>query len=174
MTITEEQEIEQLWKGLQESEQHNNKRGLDFGKKCYEYREKYKRPDGVRVSADTQNSFESLCERLHIPRATAYRWIKAYTVSIGGIKPKVEIQRRPFIVYDVVKATILKLQAIHEDIQKMLLPNPDPVRDDVNSVKLNELLTTLSKDQAKLFPIKKGMVSYHGPAATVEETKKTA
>src|SRR5438093_1150132 len=86
----EEENIRQLWEGCQNAEKHWQKRGLEFGKACYEYREKYKRPNGVRVSVshETQDSFESLCERLHIPRPSAYRWIARYEEVVGLRKPE--------------------------------------------------------------------------------------
>src|SRR5437016_6298149 len=81
---TEEQHIKSLWTALQVAENQIEKGGLQFGEAMYEYREKYKRPDGLRVSCETQNSFEGLCERLNIPRATAYRWINRWEEKIGA------------------------------------------------------------------------------------------
>lgn len=63
--------------------------GLEFGRLCYNFRERTKRPDGFRVSCETQSSFDATLDRLNVPRATAYRWITRYEESIGVRKPKV-------------------------------------------------------------------------------------
>jgi hypothetical protein len=89
----DEQNIKLLWTALQVTEGQVEKRGLQFGKAMYEYREKYKRPDGLRVSSETQNSFEEFCDRLSIPRATAYRWIAKYEESIGTRLPKSDLSK---------------------------------------------------------------------------------
>jgi hypothetical protein len=57
----------------------------------YEYREKHS-GQGCRtdlVSSETRlETFEEFCDRVNIPRATAYRWIAKYEESIGTRLPK--------------------------------------------------------------------------------------
>jgi transposase-like protein len=88
--LTEEQNIKSMWTALQVAEGQIEKRGVQFGEAAYKLREKYKRPDGLRVSSETQNSFEAVCDRLGIIRSTAYRWIARYEESIGTRLPKPE------------------------------------------------------------------------------------
>jgi hypothetical protein len=86
----EEQNITLLWKGLQVAEAQREKRGLRFGQAVYEYREKHS-GQGRRtdlVSSETRlETFEEFCDRLNIPRATAYRWIAKYEEFIGTRLP---------------------------------------------------------------------------------------
>lgn len=87
----DEQNIKSLWTALQVAEQQVGKRGLQFGEAMYEYRERHS-ASGRRtdlVSSETRlETFEELCDRLNIPRATAYRWIARYEESIGTRLPK--------------------------------------------------------------------------------------
>jgi hypothetical protein len=91
----EVQIIKSLWIALQVAERQTEKRGLQFGQAMYEYREKYsaqgRRTDLVSKSEESETrleTFEALCDRLSIPRATAYRWIAKYEESIGTRLPK--------------------------------------------------------------------------------------
>jgi len=81
IATSEEQNIKSLWTGLQVAEKQNEKRGLQFGQAMYEYREKHS-AQGQRsdlVSSETKSeTFEEFCDRMGIPRATAYRWIARY------------------------------------------------------------------------------------------------
>lgn len=87
----EEQNIKSLWTALHVAEQQIDKRGLQFGQAMYAYREKHS-ASGRRtdlVSSETRlETFEEFCDRLNIPRATAYRWIARYEESIGTRLPK--------------------------------------------------------------------------------------
>jgi hypothetical protein len=58
--------------------QKTKRHGLEFGKLCYDYREKY----GAQGSHQGLG-FEQLCTKLEIPRRTAYYWIAKYEESIG-------------------------------------------------------------------------------------------
>lgn len=87
----EEQNIKSLWTALQVAEQQVGKRGLQFGQAMYEYRERHS-ASGRRtdlVSGETRlETFEEFCDRLKIPRATAYRWIARHEEIIGTRSPK--------------------------------------------------------------------------------------
>jgi hypothetical protein len=91
ITSAEEQNIKSVWTALQVAEKQTEKRGLQFGQAMYEYREKHS-ASGRRtdlVSSETRlETFEEFCDRLNIPRATAYRWIAKYEESIGTRLPK--------------------------------------------------------------------------------------
>ena len=52
--LTEEQNIKSMWTALQVAEGQIEKRGVQFGEAAYKLREKYKRPDGLRVSSETE------------------------------------------------------------------------------------------------------------------------
>src|SRR5207249_4023983 len=82
--VSAEEHIRSLWTALQVAEKRTEKCGLQFGQAMYEYREKYAQK-GFKVGclSETSGSFEALCKRLNIPRATAYRWINRYEESIG-------------------------------------------------------------------------------------------
>jgi hypothetical protein len=97
-TQAEEQNITLLWKVLQVAEGQRDKRGLKFGQAMYEYREKHsasgRRTDLVSSEARLE-TFEEFCDRLSIPRATAYRWIAKYEEFIGTRLPKPDPPNRP-------------------------------------------------------------------------------
>jgi hypothetical protein len=94
----EEQNIMLLWKVLQVAEGQREKRGLQFGKAMYEYREKHS-AQGRRTDLVTRvtksETFEEFCDRLGIVRMTAYRWIAKYEESIGTRLPKPNPDNRP-------------------------------------------------------------------------------
>jgi hypothetical protein len=94
----EEQQIKSLWTALQVAEGQREKRGLQFGQAVYEYREKHS-GQGRRtdlVSSETRlETFEEFCDRLNIPRATAYRWIAKYEEFIGTRLSKPNPDNRP-------------------------------------------------------------------------------
>ncbi len=87
----EEKNIKLLWRVLQVAEGQREKRGLQFGKAMYEYREKHsaqgRRTDLVTMVTKSE-TFEEFCDRLGIVRMTAYRWIAKYEESIGTRLPK--------------------------------------------------------------------------------------
>jgi hypothetical protein len=86
----EEQKVKSLWTALQVAEGQLEKRGLPFGQAMYEYREKHSTGGGrpAKNCLGETVSFEGFCDRLNIPRATAYRWIAKYEESIGTRLPK--------------------------------------------------------------------------------------
>jgi hypothetical protein len=94
----EEQRIKSLWTALRVAEEQTEKRGLQFGQAMFEYREKHSAsgrrtdlvPSGTRLE-----TFEEFCDRIDIPRTTAYRWIAKYEESIGTRLPKPNPDNRP-------------------------------------------------------------------------------
>ena len=68
-------EIKAAW---QKTEKYN----LEFGKVCYEWRNKFK-AQGFRKEGD---GVCAILDKLRIPRSTAYFWMNKYEVSIG-MKP---------------------------------------------------------------------------------------
>jgi len=91
----EEHNIKSLWTALQVAEKQIDKRGLQFGQAMYDCRERHsasgRRTDLVSKSEKSETrleTFEEFCDRLAIPRATAYRWIAKYEESIGTRLPK--------------------------------------------------------------------------------------
>lgn len=75
-----EQEIAAAWRNCQKAE----RTGIEFGRICYEWREKFgakgKRIKGMGVTA--------IWQKLNIPERSAYRWIEAYEESAGIREPK--------------------------------------------------------------------------------------
>jgi hypothetical protein len=88
------------------------KHGLEFGRLCYTFRERTKRPDGFRVSSETQNSFDSTLDKLDIPRATAYRWIARYEEHVGKRELKPKPHDTPEPSEEVVEPTTKPTQPI--------------------------------------------------------------
>jgi hypothetical protein len=82
-----ENHIKKLWLAFQAADVERTQRGLEFGKAMCELRVSHK-----RVSGETRSTpgFEGVCDRLEIPRATAYRWMERYEVSIGKREPKTD------------------------------------------------------------------------------------
>jgi hypothetical protein len=68
-------EIKAAW---QKTEKYN----LEFGKVCYEWRNKFK-AQGFRKEGD---GVCAILDKLRIPRSTAYFWMNKYEISIG-LKP---------------------------------------------------------------------------------------
>jgi hypothetical protein len=80
----EEQNLKSLYTALTIAEKQHTARGLEFGKACYELREKYSTGGRPKKSVSGETvSFESICAKLQIAKATAYRWIAKYEASIG-------------------------------------------------------------------------------------------
>ena len=96
----EEQKIKVLWTALQVADKQQEKRGIEFGQAMYEYREKHsaqgRRTDLV-TSVTKSETFEEFCDRLHIVRMTAYRWITRYEEIKGErpTKPKMTYVPKP-------------------------------------------------------------------------------
>lgn len=82
----EEKNILLLWTALQVADKQQEKRGLQFGKAMYEYRETH-HAQGSRndlTSPQVEGSgFSALLLRLKIPETSAYRWIAKYETEIG-------------------------------------------------------------------------------------------
>ena len=68
----------------------SEKHGLDFGRLCYEYREKYS-AQGSR----TGGGLRPMLEKVGIPSSTAYFWIERYELVIGVRQPKQEPTPEP-------------------------------------------------------------------------------
>lgn len=82
----EEHEIKSLWVALQVAGKQLEKRGIAFGKACYEYRSKYAAPGrrtDLVTSVTRSETFEEFCDRIEIVRMTAYRWIARYETVLG-------------------------------------------------------------------------------------------
>ena len=92
----DEQNIKLLWTALQVAEGQVEKRGLQFGKALYEYRETHsaqgRRTDLV-LDGTKLETFEEFCDRLDIARRTAYNWITKYEESIGTRPPKTDLSK---------------------------------------------------------------------------------
>jgi hypothetical protein len=74
------------WQAYQVADAERSKRGLDFGKACYELRERSKVVPGG-------TSFRTPLNDLDIPHTTAYRWLDRYEQSIG-VRP-VTLEMKP-------------------------------------------------------------------------------
>lgn len=83
----EEQNLKSLWTALSVAEKQRDRRGLEFGKACYELRAS---AEGVQGGT----TFRPTLEKLGIPHSTAYFWIARYEESVGEreASPKVGIR----------------------------------------------------------------------------------
>lgn len=84
-----ENHIKKLWLAFQAADVERTQRGLEFGKAMCELRVIHK-----RVSGETRSTpgFEGVCDRLEIPRATAYRCGWNVTKCPSG-----NVSRRPIV-----------------------------------------------------------------------------
>jgi len=81
-----ESEILSAWQQYQTTEKY----GLEFGRLCWEWRNKSK-----AQGSHKGRGFEQLCTKLGIPRRTAYHWITEYEISIAVRAPKPEPEAAP-------------------------------------------------------------------------------
>lgn len=72
------QEIGGAWIRYRQSAIKYFKDGLEFGRTCHQWQARY-RAQGSRSG----RGFERLLEELHIPKTTAYRWIRRYEIKWG-------------------------------------------------------------------------------------------
>lgn len=98
-------EIEVAWKECKNLE----KRGVEFGKKCYEWQQKL-REQGLSVGA--------IWGELEIPRQTAYRWINTY-LEVEGLKPIDSERDRSKTNADIVNALSKRLQNARKAVERM-------------------------------------------------------
>jgi len=99
-------EIGSAWKGCQKLE----KRGVEFGKRCYVWQEKL-RNQGLSICA--------LWKELNIPRQTAYRWIETY-LETEGLKLVENTKDRSKTNADIVNALIGRLENTQKAVKKMV------------------------------------------------------
>lgn len=83
------EELFHAWQQYKSSTVKHFHDGLDFGKKCYEWREQY-RAQGSRLGT----GFERVLEQLHIPKTTAYRWMNYYADKEGLRAARYEVPRK--------------------------------------------------------------------------------
>jgi hypothetical protein len=79
--------VKAAWVAFQAADRERTKRGLELGQELYQLREKYSARGRRTDLVSDETTFESTCDRLAIPRATAYRWIARYEESEGLRRP---------------------------------------------------------------------------------------
>lgn len=83
------EELSHAWQQYKSSTVKHFKDGLEFGKKCYEWRRQYK-AQGSRIGT----GFERILEQLHIPKTTAYRWMNYYADKEGLRATRYDVPRK--------------------------------------------------------------------------------
>jgi len=71
-TLPTKEQLKAAYAALMEANREHTKRGLEFGRMCYELQQHHRRR-GVEGQG-----FEPLLDRLNIKKTTAYRWIRKY------------------------------------------------------------------------------------------------
>ena len=71
-------ELGAAWLLYRQSTIRHYRAGLDFGRTCYEWREKYK-----AQGSHKRRGFDHLLENIGIPKTTAYRWIGYFEIKSG-------------------------------------------------------------------------------------------
>ena len=101
-------EIKVAWDIYQSAK---SKHGLDFGKICYEWREKFKSRAGRTSKGE---GIIPILEQFKIPVSTAYHWIIKYEKSIG-LRPWTPDQEKrknrsePLNTFDEVKSLAIEI-----------------------------------------------------------------
>lgn len=77
-------EIKEAWENYQIADRQATKYGLEFGRKNYEWRERFKSKAGCKSKGQ---GITAIWQQLEIPERSAFRWIERYEIFIGLREP---------------------------------------------------------------------------------------